>query len=201
LDGLHHVLLSVVNENNTKSRLIHISGTLNSESYISQLLKVEAIPLVLQSPGRVFQQDNARCHIFRASMACLDSFCVEVLPWPARSPDLSPIEHLWDELRRAVQNNYGSQQQTYKNCELALMSSGWILNKVSLIICVTACPNGLNPVFRLMVHTHTILTEHILPTGIKVIQSNTLSCFFITKNRVVWELVYTFGRQCKSFFI
>jgi hypothetical protein len=87
---------------NTKSRLIHISGTLNSENYISQLLDVEAIPLVLQSPGQVFQQDNARCHISRASMACLDSFCVLMLPWPARSPDISPIEHLGNELGRAV---------------------------------------------------------------------------------------------------
>jgi hypothetical protein len=132
LDGLHHVLLSVVNENNTKSRLIHISGTLNSESYISQLLKVEAIPLVLQSPGRVFQQDNARCHIFRASMACLDSFCVEVLPWPARSPDLSPIEHLWDELGRAVQNNYGSQPANLQELRTRL-DEQWVNIEQSVI--------------------------------------------------------------------
>jgi hypothetical protein len=39
---------------NTKSHVIHISGTLNSERYISQLLEVEAILLVLQSPGQVF---------------------------------------------------------------------------------------------------------------------------------------------------
>ncbi|GFX84719.1 uncharacterized protein TNCV_725261 [Trichonephila clavipes] len=27
---------------------------------------------------------------------------VKTLPWPARSPDLSPIEHIWDPLGRRV---------------------------------------------------------------------------------------------------
>ncbi|GFU70380.1 transposable element Tcb2 transposase [Trichonephila clavipes] len=24
------------------------------------------------------------------------------LPWPARSPDLSPVEHVWDQLKRQI---------------------------------------------------------------------------------------------------
>ncbi|GFX08251.1 uncharacterized protein TNCV_3267411 [Trichonephila clavipes] len=27
---------------------------------------------------------------------------VTTLPWPARSPGLSPIEHIWDHLRRRI---------------------------------------------------------------------------------------------------
>ncbi|GFX83237.1 uncharacterized protein TNCV_4988311 [Trichonephila clavipes] len=45
-------------------------------------------------PGAIYQQDNARPHTARLSQQCLQGY--DVLPWPARSPDLSPIEHVLD---------------------------------------------------------------------------------------------------------
>ncbi|GFV84784.1 HTH_Tnp_Tc3_2 domain-containing protein [Trichonephila clavipes] len=44
-------------------------------------------------PGAIYQQDNARPHTARVSQQCLQGY--DVLPWPARSPDISPIEHGW----------------------------------------------------------------------------------------------------------
>ncbi|GFW95499.1 transposable element Tcb1 transposase [Trichonephila clavipes] len=47
-----------------------------------------------------FQQDNVSPHKARILQDCLCS--VTTLPWPARSPDLSPIEHIWDHLGPGV---------------------------------------------------------------------------------------------------
>ncbi|XP_070206571.1 uncharacterized protein [Littorina saxatilis] len=50
----------------------------------------------------LFQQDNARPHTARATLDRLRHNSVNILPHPARSPDLSPIEHFWDIMQRRI---------------------------------------------------------------------------------------------------
>ena len=48
------------------------------------------------------QQDNARPHVARLCQVFLANKNVQPLDWPPYSPDLSPIEHLWDQLDRQI---------------------------------------------------------------------------------------------------
>jgi len=42
-------------------------------------------------------------HVARVAMNCLQA--CQTLPWPARSPDLSPIEHVWYMIGRHLARN------------------------------------------------------------------------------------------------
>lgn len=50
----------------------------------------------------IFQHDNAAVHRAKTIKNWFDRVKVEVLPWPARSPDLNPIGNLWGILARKV---------------------------------------------------------------------------------------------------
>ena len=79
----------------TRTPLVRVVGNLNSQRYISQILRPVAVPYLRGLGDVIFQQDNARPHVARRVLTYLDTEGVRLLPWPARSPDLSPIENIW----------------------------------------------------------------------------------------------------------
>ncbi|GFU32961.1 transposable element Tcb2 transposase [Trichonephila clavipes] len=85
----------------TRSSLVVLQGTLTARRYVDDILTPIVLPMLSSRPGAIYQQDNARPHTARLSQQCLQVY--DVLPWPARSPDLSPIEHVCDALGRQLQ--------------------------------------------------------------------------------------------------
>ena len=82
-----------------KSPLIVVPGNLTAVRYRDEILRPVAVPLV-QKHQITFQHDNARPHIARVCLDFLANYNIVPLDWPPYSPDLFPIEHLWDELDR-----------------------------------------------------------------------------------------------------
>ncbi|GFX02500.1 transposable element Tcb1 transposase [Trichonephila clavipes] len=82
------------------STLIVMHETLTGQRYVDDNLRPHVGPFLNGLQGANFQQDNVLPHT--ASKSCSRLFLrpFQTLPWAARSPDLSPVEHVWDQLKR-----------------------------------------------------------------------------------------------------
>ena len=71
-----------------------IAGNLNAVCYKEDILPPHVVPFLQAHPDVTLQHDNATSHTARSVCDFLQDRNVSVLPWPAKSPDLNPFEHV-----------------------------------------------------------------------------------------------------------
>lgn len=79
-------------------------GTVDSKTYRESILR-PSLKKLKENTG-LFQQDNARAHCKQGPFFARNKIKTlsSVAPWPARSCDLSPIEQMWELVKRDVSN-------------------------------------------------------------------------------------------------
>lgn len=76
---------------------------LTAQRYVTDILEEHVVPFA-PFVGHQFQlmHDNARPHSAAAVRGYLREVGIRSMEWPPKSPDLNPIEHIWDSVKKRI---------------------------------------------------------------------------------------------------
>jgi len=127
--------------------LVFIDGNMSSEMCRDILERnlLESAKNLKMGNNWVFQYDNDPTHKAAIVKNWLDRHHVERIKWPSFSPDMNPIEHLWDEIERRMKKE---QPKTVQRLRESLSRVWRGVEKEVLKKLVDSVPNRLNEVIR-----------------------------------------------------
>ncbi|KAI3366236.1 hypothetical protein L3Q82_010045, partial [Scortum barcoo] len=111
--------LVTVAESRTLDKLLDIMDNashplhtvISNQRYRDEILRPLVRPYAgAVGPGFLLMQDNARPHVAGVCQQFLQDEGIDAMDWPTRSPDLNPIEHIWDIMSRSIHQRHVAPQ-------------------------------------------------------------------------------------------
>jgi hypothetical protein len=100
-----------------KLDLYVLGGNLTGQKYRDNVLAPRVVPHFdnhALADRSMFMDDNARPHRARIVQHVLQQEAVQTITWPAMSPDINPIEHVWDFIFQKINQRNPKCQNIYE---------------------------------------------------------------------------------------
>ena len=86
-------------------------GTLTAIRYRDEILRPIVRPYAgAVGPGFLLMHDNARPHVAQVCQQFLHDEGIDAMGWPAHSPDLNPIKHIWAIMSHSIHQRHVAPQ-------------------------------------------------------------------------------------------
>ena len=132
------------------SNVAKIDGRMNEEMYcdiLEQNLSPTVDSFSMDKDQLIFQQDNGPKHTSKRARKWLEDKRLSLLPWPPQSPDLNPIKHLWDIVKRRL-NAYPSNPAGIQELWQRIQTEWPKIGKDDCMKLIESMPNRVQAVLK-----------------------------------------------------